>query len=101
MDLELQGKTALVTGGSRGIGKAIARELSLCGCTVAITERGSQALELSAKEISDETGQRVLGIVCDLTKTEAVGTMVESAANGMGGRIDILVNNAAARGGLA
>ena len=101
MELELQGKTALITGGSRGIGKAIARELSLCGCTVAITARGSQALELAAKEISDESGQHVLGIVCDLTSTEDVETMVESAANEMGGRIDILVNNAAAPGGLA
>ena len=55
MDLELQGKTALVTGGSRGIGKAIARELALCGCTVVITARGSEALEVASQEISAET----------------------------------------------
>ena len=101
MDLELQGKTALVTGGSRGIGKAIARELALCGCTIVITARGSEALKIASQEISDETGQSVVGIVCDLTSTLGVNQMVESAAQVMAGRIDILVNNAAAPGGLA
>ena len=101
MDLELQGKTALVTGGSRGIGKAIARELALCGCTVVITARGSEALKVASEEITAETGQSVAGIVCDLTSTSGVNQMVESAAQEMAGRIDILVNNAAAPGGLA
>ena len=101
MDLELQGKTALVTGGSRGIGKAIARELALCGCTVVITARGSEALKVASAEITAETGQSVAGIVCDLTSTAGVNQMVESAAQEMAGRIDILVNNAAAPGGLA
>ena len=101
MDLELQGKTALVTGGSRGLGKAIARELALCGCTVVITARGSEALKVASEEITAETGQLVAGIVCDLTSTSGVNQMVESAAQEMAGRIDILVNNAAAPGGLA
>ena len=101
MDLELQGKTALITGGSRGIGKAIARELALCGCTVVITARGSEALKIASQEISAETGQSVVGIECDLTSTQRVNQMVESAAQEMDGRIDILVNNAAAPGGLA
>ena len=101
MDLDLQGKTALVTGGSRGIGKAIARELALCGCTVVITARGSEALQVAADDISNEAEQSVIGIVCDLTSTPGVNTMVQSAAREMDGRIDILVNNAAAPGGLA
>ena len=101
MDLELQGKTALVTGGSRGIGKAIARELALCGCTVVITARGSEALKVASEEITAETGQLVAGIVCDLTSTSGVNQMVGSAAQEMAGRIYILVNNAAAPGGLA
>ena len=101
MDLELEGKTALVTGGSRGIGKAIARELAVGGCTVVITARGVEALDLTARELTQETGQQVTGISCDLTSTEQVERMVEEAASSMAGRIDILVNNAAAPGGLA
>ena len=49
MDLELSGKTAIVTGGSRGIGKAVARELATEGVDVAITARGREALEATAR----------------------------------------------------
>ena len=51
MDLELSGKTAIVTGGSRGIGKAIARELAREGVDVAVASRGREALEATAKEL--------------------------------------------------
>ena len=47
MYLEIEGKAALVTGGSRGIGKAIARELATCGCSVVLTARGIEALNLT------------------------------------------------------
>ena len=59
MDLELQGKTGIVTGGSRGIGKAIARELALSGCDVVVCARNAEDLDLTAREISQETGRRV------------------------------------------
>ncbi|TVR61232.1 MAG: SDR family oxidoreductase [Spirochaetaceae bacterium] len=101
MDLELNGKTAIVTGGSRGIGRAIARELALCGCSVVILARNAETLRNTADELSRETGASVTGIVTDVTDTAAVEKSVALAAEALGGRIDVLVNNAAAPGGLA
>ena len=60
MDLELQGKTAIVTGASRGIGKAVARELALSECDVVICARRPEDLELAARELSQETGRKVV-----------------------------------------
>jgi NAD(P)-dependent dehydrogenase (short-subunit alcohol dehydrogenase family) len=101
VDLELVGKKAIVTGGSRGIGKAIARELALAGCQVVICARNSGPLQDAARELGEESGSEVTGIPTDLTSTESVEIMVKEAAEALGGRIDILVNNAAAPGGLA
>ena len=101
MDMELNGKTAIVTGGSRGIGKAVARVLASDGCRVVITGRYSDTLSAAAEEVAGDTGGSVAPIVCDMTSTEQVNAMVASAADTLGGRIDILVNNAAAPGGLA
>ena len=100
MDLELEGKTAIVTGASRGIGKAVARELALSGCNVVIYARTPEDLELAARELSQETGRKVVGITADTTSRPDVDRMVEEAAQVLG-RIDILVNNAAAPGGIA
>lgn len=98
MDLELAGRAALVTGGSRGIGKAIARELAREGADVAIVARGRDALEAAAAEIARETGRRIVPLVgdtgSDASVTEFVGAAVEAL-----GRLDILVNNAARAGG--
>lgn len=101
MDLDLQGKTAIVTGGSRGIGKAIARELAASGCDVVICARNPETLELAARELGQETGGTVVGVPTDVTSTAAVEKSVQDAARALGGRIEILVNNAAAPGGLA
>ena len=98
MDLDLNGKTAIVTGGSRGIGKAIARELALEGVDVAIVARGAEALEASANELAEETGRRFIPIAADTGDDEAVRAMVKRAAEALG-RLDILVNNAARPGG--
>ena len=98
MDLELSGKAAIVTGGSRGIGKAIARELASEGVDVAITARGREALEATAQELSSETGRRVVPIVANTRDDAAVKAMVEAAVGTLG-RLDILVNNAARPGG--
>ena len=63
MDLGLQGKRAIVTGGSLGIGKAIARELAREGVDVAIVARTKETLEAAARELAAETGRRVIPLV--------------------------------------
>lgn len=100
MDLELTGKTAIVTGGSRGIGKAIARELAAEGVDVAVVARTPGPLEEAAAEVARETGRRIVPLVADTSSDASVRAMVEQAASAFG-RIDILVNCAAQPGGQA
>ncbi len=100
MDLELRDKAAIVTGGSRGIGKAIARELALEGVDVAIVARNQPALDATAKELALETGRRFLAISADTGNDEDVRRMVREVAATFG-HIDILVNCAAQPGGQA
>jgi NAD(P)-dependent dehydrogenase (short-subunit alcohol dehydrogenase family) len=94
MDLELNGKVAIVTGGNRGIGKAIARELAKEGAHVAIVARDKAALDQAAAEIARETNGKVRGFIADTGDDDAVKKMVADVA-GAFGRIDILVNCAA------
>jgi NAD(P)-dependent dehydrogenase (short-subunit alcohol dehydrogenase family) len=98
VDLELRGKTAIVTGGSRGIGKAVARELAREGVDVALVARTQVALEQTASELAEETGQRCVPIVADTGQDASVKAMVERAAEALG-HLDILVNCAAQPGG--
>lgn len=98
MDLELANKVAVVTGGSRGIGKAIARELALEGVDVAIVARGKEALEAAAYELAQETDRRILPITADTGDDGSVKAMIEEAVSELG-RLDILVNGAARPGG--
>ncbi|WP_437329304.1 SDR family NAD(P)-dependent oxidoreductase [Sorangium sp. So ce381] len=100
MDLELTGKRAIVTGGSRGIGKAIARELAREGADVVIAARGRDKLEATAAELSAETGRRVVPLVVDTGNETSVNALVERAVAALGG-VDILVNNAAVPGGIS
>ena len=97
MDLELAGKVAIVTGASRGIGKAVARELALEGADVAVVARGREALEATAAEVAAESGRRVLPLIADMSDDASVQAMVQAAHEAFG-RIDILVNNAASPG---
>ncbi len=99
MDFELHGKVAIVTGGSVGIGKAIALELAREGADVAICARRPDVLEAAAKEIESETGQRVIAVPGDTTSNESVANLVETTVSSLG-KVDILVNNAALPGGL-
>ena len=101
MDLELKGKRALVTGGSRGIGKAIARALAQEGADVALLARNPQALSAAAAEIAAETGSKVVGVSGDTTSDEQTHRAVAEAVRKLGGSIDILVNAAAEPAGFA
>jgi NAD(P)-dependent dehydrogenase (short-subunit alcohol dehydrogenase family) len=100
MDLGLTGKAALVTGGSRGIGKAIARELALEGCDAAVAARGYEALVEAARELAAESGRHVIPIQADTGDDASVRAMVEQTVRALG-RLDILVNCAARPGGQA
>jgi len=97
MDLELTGKVAIVTGASRGIGKAVAREVALEGADVAAVARGREALEATVAEIAAESGRRVLALTADTSDDASVQSMVQAAHEAFG-RVDILVNNAASPG---
>ena len=92
MDLELRGKVAVVTGASRGIGKAIAHSLLNEGCAVAICGRDAERLGAAVSDLS-KTGPRVIGVPTDVTDEPAVVNFVAAALDAFG-RIDILVNNA-------
>lgn len=100
MDLGLKDKRAIVTGGSQGIGKAIARVLAAEGVDVAIVARRKEPLEAAARELSAESGRRVIPLTADVTKRDEVEAMVERAANELGG-LHILVNSGSAPGGSA
>jgi NAD(P)-dependent dehydrogenase (short-subunit alcohol dehydrogenase family) len=100
VDLELAGKRAIVTGGSRGIGKAIARELAAEGADVGIAARDGRRIADAIAELADVTGRRVVGVSCDTQEDESVRAMVATLAESLGG-VDILVNAAAMPGGFA
>jgi NAD(P)-dependent dehydrogenase (short-subunit alcohol dehydrogenase family) len=100
MDLQLSGKRALVTGASRGIGKAIALALAREGVDVAIGARNLEALSATAAEIAAETGRRIAPLVVDTGDDASVRAWVANAVEALGG-VDILVNNAAIPGSAA
>ena len=100
MELGLQGKHAIVTGGSRGIGKAIARELAREGVDLAIVARSKEQLTATARELEAETGRRVIPLMADVTSKEQVDSLVAEAAERLGG-LHILVNSGADPGGRA
>ena len=91
MELGLQNRVALVTGGSMGIGKATALALAREGVDVAICARGKELLDSVAAEIAAETERTVLPIVADMNKEEDAQRFVRTAVDHFG-RLDILVN---------
>jgi NAD(P)-dependent dehydrogenase (short-subunit alcohol dehydrogenase family) len=100
MDLQLEGKRALVTGGSKGIGRAVAHQLALEGVHVVIGARDTAALEAVAAQLTAETGRHVGFAVGDTGDDASARSMVEAAAGALGG-LDILVNSAARPAGSA
>jgi len=95
MDLKLAGKVAVVTGGSLGIGRAIAAELAAENANVVIVARDADRLAAAAQDIGQKTGGRVLACAGDMTQPAAIAKAMATARNTFG-RIDILVNNAGA-----
>ncbi len=100
MDLRLDGKRALVTGGSKGIGLAIARQLALEGVDLVIAARGAEALEAAALALAAETGRKVVGLTVDTHDDASVKALIAATVEALGG-LDILVNAAAMPGGQA
>lgn len=91
--MRLQKKTAIVTGASRGIGRAIAECLAAEGSNVALVDVLSDEVQATAKEIADAHGVQTLGLTCDVTDYAAVESMIEEVL-GTFETLDILVNNA-------
>lgn len=89
---QLDGRTGLVTGASRGLGRRIARELALEGMNLVLAARTAEALEDAAEELRGE-GARAVVVTADLARREDVEALTERAEEALGG-VDLLVNNA-------
>jgi 2-deoxy-D-gluconate 3-dehydrogenase len=94
LDLSLRGKAAIITGGSKGIGRAIALEFAEAGASVAIAARGQEDLDRTAKEI-ESAGGTVLAVPANVADASAVQGLVDRTVEAFG-TVDILVNNAGA-----
>jgi 3-oxoacyl-[acyl-carrier protein] reductase len=93
VDLGLRGKIALVTGASRGLGRAIAEELAAEGASLVMCARGQEALTEASEAVRAASGVDVLGVPADVSRSQDVSRLVLSAIARFG-RIDILVTNA-------
>lgn len=91
--MQLAGKVALVTGASRGIGRAVAISLAKSGAKIAVNYAGNQAAAEEVKQIIEANGGEAILVQADVSNMESVDTMVQTVMDAFG-RIDILVNNA-------
>jgi NAD(P)-dependent dehydrogenase (short-subunit alcohol dehydrogenase family) len=89
----LEGKIAVVTGGSRGLGRAIAQGFAEAGADVVVASRKPDACNAAAEEIAESTGRRAIGVACHVGRWQDCDALVEAVLNHFG-RIDVLVNNA-------
>ena len=93
MDISLDGRAAIVTGGSKGLGLAVATRFAASGADVAILARGRQALDQAERTIVELARGRILAIACDVSNAEDVRRGYEAVMEEFG-RVDVLVNNA-------
>jgi len=93
MELGLNGRTAAITGGSKGIGRAIARGFAAEGVNLVLLARGKEQLERAAEEIAKARGVQVLPVVADIANTESLRAAA-AAAKDRFGAIHIVINNA-------
>src|SRR5262249_16953039 len=93
MDLGLRGRTAVVTGGSKGIGKAIARRLAAEGANIILLARGKELLDAATAEIHRESGVRTLTLQADIRNADQVAAAADTA-KGQFEAVHVLVNNA-------
>ena len=93
MDLGIKGRVAIVTGGSRGIGRETAREFLLAGAKVMTCSRHADELNATCKELSELTGGEIHSMVADMTKPEDIKKLVKKTLE-VYGTVDILINNA-------
>lgn len=94
MTKPFDGKTAIVTGGTRGIGRAIAKMLLQNGTRVVICGRTEASTQKAVKELADETGGWITGMACDVTKAESIRKFFSYCDDQLNNSLDILVNNA-------
>jgi NAD(P)-dependent dehydrogenase (short-subunit alcohol dehydrogenase family) len=99
MELSISGKKAIITGGSKGIGKAIARELAKEGVNLGLCARNESDLIETADEITSNYDVKVFTATADTRDDSSISMFIDNAASALGG-LDILINNAAAPGGL-
>ena len=90
---KLEGKVALITGGNRGIGKAIARLFASEGAALTLAARGKESLEETADQIKRDFGVTVVAVAADVSKENEVEVLFERSKLEHG-KLDILVNNA-------
>ena len=93
MDIRIDGKCALITGGSQGLGKGMALKIAEAGANVAIIARGQDLLDVAKEEIKAAGGQQVVTISCDLMDPAATADAFAVAEAELG-QVDILINNA-------
>ena len=91
--VDLAGKNAIVTGGARGIGRAIVQALAGCGADVMIADLRFDEADATAREVARDSGRRILACATDVTRLEQVEAMRDQAVAQLG-PVDILVNNA-------
>ena len=90
---DLTGRSAIITGGSKGLGQAMAAGLASAGADLLLTSRDAGEAEATAQEIASDFGRRAIGIAADVTSPEQVDAMVARGLDQYG-KIDILINNA-------